>query len=229
MSKDTKVLILGNKPYTNFKLDDILDSFDVIYRFNLARPGENNGTKFGKLAMCGHIYPNFVGSPVSKERIIEIYSSEYELSYLTEWYDFFQANKNNFDEVFHQNEYNWREWNKMLESYGSPHKFSRMASTGYSTIFRSLLEGNKEIFVAGFTLCADELRESVGDSEGIAVKRNDGQSCHSFTDESRILAWLHHNEIVDASLCMIEDTKELTLKPNIYNTEPSEYILDLLK
>ena len=34
-----KVLILGNKHYYNFKLNDIIDSFDIVYRFNLAYPG----------------------------------------------------------------------------------------------------------------------------------------------------------------------------------------------
>ena len=106
-----KVLIIGNKPYHNFKLDDILDNFDLIYRFNLAWPGKNNGTKFGKLAMCGHIYHHFAGQTYSKERIIEIYSGEYDATYLSNWYDFFQTNKESFDEVFHQNEHNWEEWN----------------------------------------------------------------------------------------------------------------------
>ena len=58
--------------------------------------------------------------------------------------------------------------------------------------------------------------------------KNQGESCHSFSEESRILAWLHNNKKVDASLCMLEDTDELSLKTNEYNTEPSEFILNLL-
>jgi len=54
--KKQKVLILGNKQYYNFRLNDIVDSFDIIYRFNMALPGKNNGTKLGKLAMCSHVY-----------------------------------------------------------------------------------------------------------------------------------------------------------------------------
>jgi len=227
MTKDKKVLILGNKPYDTFKFNDIIDSFDIIYRFNLAWPGKNNGTKFGKLAMCGHVYRNFVGTPVSKERIIEIYKSEYDLTYLSDWYDFFQVNKGNFDEIFHQNEHNWGEWNRMLEKYGSPHKFSKMASTGYSTILKNLGEDNS-IFVSGFTLCDDELRESAGDESEVTIARNTGRTCHSFSDEKKILAWLHNNGKVDASLCMVADTEELSIETNNYNTKPSEFILDLL-
>ena len=159
---------------------------------------------------------------------VEKYEDEYDISYLAEWYDFFQTNKDKFDEIFHQKEYNWGEWNNMLEKYGSPSKFSKMATTGYSTIFTNLLSPNNKVYVSGFTLYEGELRESAGDADGIAIKRNQGESCHSFSEESRILVWLHNNKKIDASLCMLEDTEELSFKTNKCNTEPSEFILDLL-
>ena len=226
--KNKKILILGNKHYYKFKLNEIIDSFDVIYRFNLACPNRNNGTKFGKLAMCQHVYNNFVENSLSKNEIMQTYKDDYDTSYLNEWYDFFQLNKENFDEIFHQDEYNWGEWNRMLVEYGSPHRFSKMATTGYSVIFSNLADSDNQVYVSGFTLCDDELRESVGDADGIAVERSQPNSCHSFSEESRILAWLHNNKKIDASLCMLEDTEELSLKANAYNTEPSEFILDLL-
>lgn len=225
--KDKKVLILGNKHYYNFKLNDIIDSFDVIYRFNLAFPGKNNGTKFGKLAMCQHVYDKVVKNPVSKEQIIQTYGREMEAEFLNDWYYFFQENKENFDEIFHQDENNWEEWNRTLEEYGSPHRFSKMASTGYSVIFRNLADSN-DVYVLGFTLCNDEIRKTIGEKDEAAKAKNQGQSCHSFSEESRILAWLHNNKKVDASLCMLEDTEELSLTTNAYNTEPSEFILGLL-
>lgn len=223
------ILILGNKQYYNFKLDDIIDSFDVIYRFNLARPGTNNGTKFGKLAMCGHVWDRFIKNPVNKERMVELYQRDYTAEFVSEYYDFFQENKEKFDEIFHQDEHIWNQWNSMLEDYDSPYRFSKMATTGYSTIFRNLQEGNKDIYVAGFTLCDKEIRQTVGEEDDFALLRNkDENGCHSYYDERNILEWLHNNKKVDASLCMLEDTEELTLKNNLYNTEPSQYILDLL-
>jgi len=226
--KDQKVLIIGNKPYYNFKFNDILDSFDIIYRFNFTWPGNNNGTKFGRLAMCQHVYRNLVGNPVSKERIIEIYGREMDATYLNGWYDFFQENKESFDEMYHQNEYNWGEWNKMLNDYGSPHRFSKMASTGYSTIFRNLVDGNNKIFVSGFTLCDDEIRETVGEIDEIVKAKNQGHGSHSFSDERNILTWLHNNKKIDASLCMLDDTEEISINTNDGNIEPSEFILDLI-
>ena len=80
---DKNILILGNKHYHNFKLDNIIDSFDVVYRFNLACPGKNSGTKFGILAMCGHIYENFIARPKNKERTISTYENDYDTSFLS--------------------------------------------------------------------------------------------------------------------------------------------------
>jgi len=222
--KKQKVLIIGNKQYHNFQLNDILDKFDIIYRCNLAFVGKNNGTKFGKLAMCGHIYHHFVKHSTDKEEIMKIYSEEYDATYLSDWYDFFQTNKENFDEIFHQDENNWGEWNRMLEKYGSPHKFSKMASTGCSTIFKNLSNDNNEVYISGFTLCDDEIRESIGDGDGTALARNQEGGCHSASDEKSILAWLHNNKKIDASLCMLDDANEIS-----GNIEPSEFILDLIK
>ena len=227
-----KTLILGNKYYTNLNLDDIVDSFDVIYRFNLARPGTNNGTKFGNLAMCSHIYQNWVSWPLSKENMIELYGWEYTDDFVSEYYDFFFENQEKFDEIYHQNEDIWYQWNDMLKEYNSPHRFSKMATSGYSTIFRLLQEGKENIYIAGFTLSEKETRRSVGEEYSFALLKNKEEienTCHSFSEEKNILAWLHNNKKIDASLCMLEDTEEFTLEDNTYNTVPSQYILELLR
>ena len=223
------VLIIGNKPYYNLKLDAIVDSFDIIYRFNLAAPGNNNGTKFGKLAMCSHVYENFVSRPINKDSMIEFYQSDYTAEFVGEYYDFFQKNKDKFDEIFHQNEHNWEKWNELLTEYGSPYSFSKMATTGYSTIFRNLQEGREDIFVLGFSLCDNEIRQTLGEEDDFSLSKNQDSGCHSFSDERNILAWLHNNKKIDASLCMLEDIEQLSLKENTYSTSPSQYILDLLR
>jgi hypothetical protein len=175
------------------------------------------------------MYNNFVKNVISKEQIIQKYGHEMEAAFLNDWYDFFQENKENFDEIVHENEYKWGEWNRMLEKYGSPHRFSKMASTGYSVIFRNLADGNNKVYVLGFTLCNDEIRKTTGEKDEVAKAKNQGQICHSFSEENRILAWLHNNKKIDASLCMLEDTADSNLKTNAHNTEPSEFILGLLK
>jgi len=227
MTEKQKVLILGNKQYYNFKLNNIVDSFDVIYRFNMCCPGNNNGTKFGKLAMCQHMYLNFVTNLCTKEQIIQKYGHELETEFLNDWYDFFEDNKQNFDEIYYERA-DTRLCNKMLEDYKSPHRFRKMASSGYSVIFKNLAAGN-EVHVMGFTLCGEEIRKSLGENEAVAKLKNEGGGSHSFSDERNILAWLHNNKKIDATLCMVEDTEKLSFRTNQYGTEPSEAMLELLK
>ena len=225
--KKQKVLIIGNKQYHNFQLNDILDKFDIIYRCNLAFAGKNNGTKFGKLAMCGHIYHHFVKHSTGKEEIMKIYSEGYDATYLSEWYDFFRANKENFDEIFHQDENIWGQWNGMLESYGSPHRFSKMATTGYSVLFSNLANSDNEIYVSCFTLFDNEIRKSRGVTDERTEIDNQGD-CHSVSDETKILNWLHKNKKIDASLCMLDDTKEVSIKTNDDSMKLSEFISELI-
>ncbi len=225
--KQEKVLIIGNKPYNNLNLNKVVDSFDEIIRFNMAYVGKNNGTKFGNLALCSHMYEHFVINPIKKDDIVRHYGHELEAEFLHDWYDFFQENKNKFDTIFYENPHNWTKWNNMLKQYGSPYKFSKMASSGFSAIFRNLAD-NKQVCVFGFTLCDEEVRKTEGEMNQISINKNKGKGSHSFTDERQILAWLHNNKKIDASLCMLEDTEGVRLKTNIYNTEPSEFILNLL-
>ena len=225
--KKQKVLIIGNKQYHNFKLNDILDSFDVIYRCNLAFVGKNNGTKFGKLAMCGHTYHHFVKHSTAKEEIMKIYSGEYDARYLSEWYDFFQANKENFDDIFHQDENNWGQWNSMLESYGSPHRFSKMATTGYSVLFSNLANSDNEVYLSCFTFLDNEIRKSTGVTDERTKIDNQGD-CHSFSNETEILNWLHKNKKIDASLCMLGDTEKISIKTNDDSVKLSRFISKLI-
>ena len=52
------MLIIGNKPYINLKLDNILDVFDENTRLNLGLPNYNNGTKIYNQYFNCHIYEN---------------------------------------------------------------------------------------------------------------------------------------------------------------------------
>ncbi len=161
--------------------------------------------------------------------MIHKYKKDCEVSFLKEWYCFFLQNKKNFDEIFYERENNSGKWNEMLKDYGSPHRLTKIPSTGYSTIFRLLLNNDNDLYVSGFTLCAQEQRETLGDSSELANRRAKEGNCHSFSDEREILAWLHNNGKVDASLCMLADTEGLSFKKNIYSTQPSKYIIKLLQ
>jgi len=228
MSNDS-IIIVGNKPSVNLNLDRVLDSFNDIYRFNLCVVGKNNGTKFGKLAMCCHIYRNYMEKQYSIDQTLRTYGSELEETFLREWYDFFHINKNKYKKIYYQPN-KMHEWNNMLNTYGCSYRFSRSARTGYSTIFENLKKDNK-IYVTGFTLIDDEIQKTMGEINSFAEAKNKGlvKRHHNFVEESKILAWLHNNGKIDASLCMLKDTAEPSFEKNSYNTEPSDFIISFVE
>ena len=81
------IVIVGNKLLENLNLCKAIDSFDKIFRCNLASVGLNNGVNFGSLAMCQHVYDRFVANPRDKSEIMDLYAPEYEDDYLSEWFD----------------------------------------------------------------------------------------------------------------------------------------------
>lgn len=222
------IVIVGNKLLENLNLCKAIDSFDKIFRCNLASVGLNNGVNFGSLAMCQHVYDRFVANPRDKSEIMDLYAPEYEDDYLSEWFDFFHSNKDNFEEVFHLDETQKNSFNRILGEYGCPLIFDSMPTTGYSLVMTSLRDLKKDynIFVSNFTIDKEETRESLGVTESQTYQDNFGASCHSFKKESEILRWLHKNNIIDASLCLFNDNEKISVNED--GLKVSDFISDLI-
>ena len=58
---------------------------------------------------------------------------------------------------------------------------------------------------------------------------NSGGGCHSFSDEIEIVRWLHQNKKIDASLCLLNDTSEISVNETDEGLEISGFINDLIK
>tara|TARA_R110001606_G_scaffold387501_1_gene552198 strand:+ start:104 stop:388 length:285 start_codon:yes stop_codon:yes gene_type:complete len=59
MKEKEKMIIIGNKPYFNFKLDSIIDSFGRNVRCNMSIPNLNNGTKCDKIPSVSKFHNMF--------------------------------------------------------------------------------------------------------------------------------------------------------------------------
>ena len=224
------IVIVGNKLLENLNLSKAIDSFDKIFRCNLATVGLNNGVNFGSLAMCQHVYDRFVANPKDKSAIMDLYGPEYEDDYLSEWFDFFHNNKDNFEEVFHLDETQKNSFNRILGEYGCHLIFDSMPTTGYSLVMTSLrdLKEDYNIFVSNFTIDKEETRESLGVTESQTYQDNFGASCHSFKRESEILRWLHKNNIIDASLCLFNDNEKISVNEDEDGLKVSDFISNLI-
>ena len=212
------VIVIGNKPYKNISLNKIIDSFAINYRCNMSLPDKNNGSKQHNLGLCIHLYDNLISRKIGREAFINIYKSEYRETEINEFFD-------NFDKKLYNNVYfakdNVGTYNQMLGTYGIPYRFNKQPRTGYSIMFDRLIAG-ETVFISNFSV-TDEPRVSYYVKEAAYETE-----CHSKEDELKIIRWLHNNGKIDATLCMLVDTDELTL--NCKGMKPTKFMLgELLK
>lgn len=213
-----RALIIGNKPYINFQLNNIIDSFDVNYRCNMTYPGRNNGTKFDNLGLCIHLYENLVSKKCSKSEFREIYNANYKKEEVNKFLEEFD--KHQYKNIYYSDNFqkNTNRFNLLLKEYGCTIRFNKMPRTGYTALFDNLLKENK-VFVTNFSIY-DEERVTYY----VKKEKYENNHVHSKDNEIAILRWLHINEKIDASLCLLEDDKEPILNCSTFN--PSEVIIN---
>lgn len=192
-----KILIIGNKPFVNLPLDSVVDHFEENCRCNISVPFKNNGTKFHFLYLCCHLYERLVQKSYSKDSFLNDsaylphYKQDYMASFYDAWTQYAPAN------IKHGNNRGIR-FNAILQELGCPFTFSKLPRTGYVAIFDFLSKGY-EVFVSHFSIMQE-------DRVSYYVKEGKYESdCHSKREELLILEWLHKNNHIDASLCLLED------------------------
>ena len=216
-----KILIIGNKPYANLHFNNIIDKFNANIRCGMVLPNNNNGTKFDELALCSHVYQNLISHKLPREEFLNVYNKDWPEEYLIKYYDFLSDHRSMFNEIY------WAQhrtpvYNQMLADWGCPYRFTKIPRAGCTVIFENLIKQNK-VFIVLFSLIYDEVRAS----RHTHPKTYPIEGCHSKHDETNMLMWLHEKKLIDATLCMLEDTKAPTL--NCKDIQPSEFVLNLLK
>jgi hypothetical protein len=166
-------------------------------------PNRNNGTKTHKLLLT-NMYEELMAEPIDIDAFKKAHT-EYKEEYLEEYFKIFD--KNIYDEIIsgqYVNATHWRDkFNMLLMQYKSPYLFHQVPRTGYGSIFENIEKYN--LVVTGFSLF-DKDRET----EYAKPDRFEA-GCHSKNDEYRIIKWLHENDKIDATLCLLKDEIEPTL------------------
>jgi len=199
-----EILIIGNKPYSKLNMNKILDSYEEenIFRCNMSLPGYNNGTKFGTLILCNHIYEQLI-LKFNRTKFLSFYDQIFKDEYMEEFLDRFS--KHCYKEIL-ECDPKTIEYNKKLKDLGCPYFFSQRPRTGYAVMFESILSGHKP-YISNFSIHR-EPRETY-----YVIKKDNVSPCHSEDDELNIINWLHKNGVIDATLCLLEDKKVLTFCP----------------
>jgi len=216
----TNVLVIGNKQYCRLSLDGIIDSFEHNIRCNMGLPGNNSGTKYDQLGMCNHLYLNLISSPVNNEaEFYKKYTHAFMEDEAKKAYGNFIRNKHKFGRIFHA-EFRTNLYNKFLSSIGCPAKFTKIPRTGYVIMIENLMAGNN-VFVTNFSIKSDEERNS------FYTKPKTDSVCHSSSDEVNILRWLHQNNKIDSTMCLLQDEAIATIECD--GLEPTKFMKEKIE
>jgi len=217
-------IIIGNKPYKKLQVNKLLDSFAGNIRCNMGIPKENNGSVKDELAVCSHIFDNFVKQKMVWEDIVKYAKGEYKEEYLRYFYDTFSIK--DYNSVWYADASDIRDkYNSFLERNKCPYRFNKQPRTGLVCVLKKVLSGCYP-FVFGFSI-TEETRKSYYVKDFVFQKEDENRSCHNKESEISILRWLHEKKIIDATLCMLKDESSPILE--CCGLEPSSIIVGALQ
>ena len=202
------MIIIGNKPYKNIRLDNIIDTFDETRtaRCNLGLPNYNNGTKRCIQYVNVHVIDNIKKHNLKKY----IHVTNADPTYISECEKAFYDNK----DLIYIHQSTGTIYNDILAKLGCPHKLVEFPRLGMGAILKVIQNRdydikfprndqtfNNTLFVSNFSLT----NESNIVDHVYNVDKKPGIH-HDFDSEITILKWLHTNNFVDATLCSLKDS-----------------------
>lgn len=206
------ILIIGGKPI-DIDYVDILNKYDHICRINLNLKLKK---KTGKdiFYVNNHIN-NFIVKQRLKPEQLKKYPYDFvELKVLKDFHD--MLNNKEYSDIIEQYESGTNiKSNKILEHLKCPYKFAKAPRCGYQAVLHFITKGYK-VDVMGFSYTNNKnITESCSKSVS---------NYHDVLSELKILYWLHNNNYIDATLCLIENKNMI---PRVYCDimKPSENIL----
>ncbi len=205
-----EIIIIGNKNYKFNNLNKLIDTFENNVRFNMSLPDNNNGTKYDTIMINNHIHDSLNHSLSTN---IKKYN-EKPLSIPQEHISLFYLNIKKYNTIKKQYYQNAQEMNNYLKRINCNHIFTHLPRVGYQYLINELIKGST-IFVIGFSLKEFIFEKHIynnkfthGESSNLNLIKN---SCHNEETEIKILIWLHKNNYIDATLCMISNDAENTI------------------
>lgn len=234
--KDEKVILfIGNKPYLKADLNGMLDSLtETTVRHNMTLAGKNNGTICDKLYLCNHLNVNIMDKECTLDNMLSFYGSEYKKDCIVEFVECFDKNDYSLIGLLDADYPHAVAFNVFLQKLtGIPEmKFTRYPRTGFISLMNNIIKYKTEIengdivlLLFGYSI-SDEIRESYYVKLETSVNESE---CHNKTDELKILTWLHNNNYIDATLCMLTDTENLTISTTNTTMKPSKRMLNMIE
>jgi len=214
------IIICGSKRHENLSFDRLVDSFDTIVRHNMLLPNNNYGERNSDdQVFNGHIYDYYIKQEPLNKWILR-YHKEYGITkdHIESFYKYiFDTHQTHF---VHYINNNTKLMQNILKNNNIDHKITKQLSCGLASVAQYISQNIKP-FLIGYSLEASDWKQ-----QQYSAKSNLNTSHDSHT-EIYLIKQLHQANLIDATFCTIEDSRELTLNSSLLTTTTRS--LDILK
>ncbi len=216
------MILIGSKPY-KLELNHIIDNFDKLVRFNMGIKNNNNGTKESFYQILNiHVYDNIIN--YNKNIFIEKYSNVIKKKHIEDFFDKFK----NSDKIkyIHNNGTDLMRY--ILKQLNININITKQLRVGFGIIAENI-QNNIFSYLIGYSINIDKINlseKSFYINENFNKINND---CHDINIEIDILQELHKINVIDCTLCLLDNQYELPLLNCKFIKPRKEMILLLLK
>lgn len=209
-------IICGSKKYDNRNFNSIVDSFDTIVRSNMLLPDMGYGKNDSTIQVCNnHVYDHYLRKAEVDELAYE-YREKTNRDHVTKFRDFFMSTQAQFVHYEHNNLKAMRKIMFQHDIDCITNGFLLKCGLAYVP---ECINNNIKPFMVGFSLVEEDLTKH-GYNHHTNLYRG-----HDHNGEINLIIELHKKELVDASLCLVEDKEELSFSNHFAPTKEALEIL----
>ena len=206
----------GSKSHKEINFDDLVDSFEMVVRHNMLLPNSGYGKKTSTYQVINAHINSFYNQKISNQEWFDIYCDEYGITeeHIVNFLNYLDEES---PKLVHFPDNNSALTRGILHKYDIDHPFRThgfLLKNGLSFVAQLIAE-NVKPYMVGYSLKDEELSRHVFNSkahEKINKEHRDDLEC-------RLIIELHNAGLVDASLCALEDSKDIEFNGVIEPTE----------
>ena len=195
------VICCGSLPYKNIDINELVDSFDTIIRHNMLVPNCGYGRRDSTTQILNnHVY-DFYRKKVSLNRWYKMYTKHYNITrkHIKKFYDYITQDKEDFHVInFPTN--NTEAMYDILEKNNIELELDlRILRCGLSSVIWAISNGVKPSLI-GYSLTEENTTDHIYKKGGKINKK-----WHNDVEEFKLIKVLHEADLIDATLCCLED------------------------
>ena len=213
------MILIGSKPY-KLKLDNIIDNFQILVRFNMSTSNNNNGKKEPTYQIINCHINEYIRN-LNLDEFIKKYVHLVDKEQIIL---FFNKFKNNYDKLKYISNNGTDLMKNILKQLNINININHQLRAGFGIIAENIIN-NIGSYLIGYSINKNKL--DINEKSYYITQSIVTSHCHNLNVEIEILQELHKKNIIDCSLCLLDNFYELPLL-NCQILKPSCAIINLL-